>query len=267
MLQQVPTNYDTDLFTPIHARMRELLGHDPDAFENERFSYQVIADHSRAVTFLIADDVLPANEGRGYVLRRILRRAVRHGRLLGRREPFMAETATVVIDVMAEAYPYLVERRDEILARDRARGGAVRADARRRARSCSTRRSARWRDAGARRRAPAGGPAADAPVLAGDVAFRLHDTYGFPIDLTVELAAEYGVARRPRGLRGRPRRAARRSSRSGKKAELAEHAELTSLYGAIQGRAGDTDVPRLRDDDGRGPGRRDRPRRAWSSTS
>ena len=116
VLQQVPTNYDTDLFPPIHARMRELLGHDPDAFEAERFSYQVIADHSRAVTFLIADGVLPSNEGRGYVLRRILRRAVRHGRLLGRREPFLADIAAVVIDVMGEAYPHLVERRDEILA-------------------------------------------------------------------------------------------------------------------------------------------------------
>src|SRR5204863_2632081 len=116
VLQQVPTNYDTDLFTPIHARMRELIGHDPESFEAERFSYQVIADHSRAVTFLIADDVLPANEGRGYVLRRILRRAVRHGRLLGRREPFMAEAASVVIDVMGDAYPHLVERGSEILA-------------------------------------------------------------------------------------------------------------------------------------------------------
>ena len=116
VLQQVPTNYDTDLFTPIHARMRELLGHDPDAFETERFSYQVIADHSRAVTFLIADDVMPSNEGRGYVLRKLFRRAVRHGRLLGRREPFMAETASVVIEVMGEAYPHLVERREEILA-------------------------------------------------------------------------------------------------------------------------------------------------------
>ena len=115
VLQGVPTNYDTDLFTPIHARMRELLGHDPDAFESERFSYQVIADHSRAITFLIADGVLPANEGRGYVLRRICRRAVRHGRLLGRREPFLAETARVVIDSMGDAYPILRERRDVIL--------------------------------------------------------------------------------------------------------------------------------------------------------
>src|SRR4051794_31968122 len=114
-LQGVATNYDTDLFTPIHARMRELLGHEPDAFEAERFSYQVIADHSRAVTFLIADGVLPANEGRGYVLRRIVRRAVRHGRLLGRTEPFLAQAADVVVETMKDAYPYLVERREAIL--------------------------------------------------------------------------------------------------------------------------------------------------------
>src|SRR2546429_7901632 len=116
VLQQVPSNYDTDLFLPIHARMRELLGHDPDAFEQERFSYQVIADHSRAATFLIADGILPANEGRGYVLRKLVRRAVRHGRLLGRREPFLAQTAAVVIEGMTPAYPFLVQRREEVLA-------------------------------------------------------------------------------------------------------------------------------------------------------
>src|ERR1700690_2193500 len=115
VIQQVPTNYDTDLFLPIHAAMRELLGHDPEAFESERFSYQVIADHSRAVTFLVADGGAPSNEGRGYVLRRILRRAVRHGRLLGRTEPFMDITAGVVVDIMGGAYPYLVEQRDRIL--------------------------------------------------------------------------------------------------------------------------------------------------------
>jgi len=236
VLQQVPTNYDTDLFAPIHARMRELLGHDPDAFEQERFSYQVIADHSRAVTFLIADGVLPSNEGRGYVLRRILRRAVRHGRLLGRREPFMAETAAVVIDVMRDAYPYLEERRAEIL------GAIIREEA----------QFTRTLEAGTDILEEALIPLtsadrtigqlpddlpADAPVLGGEVAFRLHDTYGFPIDLTVELAAEYGVRVDRVGfeeaLAGQ-----RRRSRSGRKAELARHAEASALYQAIQARAG-----------------------------
>jgi alanyl-tRNA synthetase len=239
VVQQVPTNYDTDLFTPIHARMRALLGHDPDAFEQERFSYQVIADHSRAVTFLIGDDVLPSNEGRGYVLRRILRRAVRHGRLLGRREPFMAETAAVVIDVMAEAYPHLAEKHDSILetiAREEAQ-------------------FARTLDAGTAqleealapltREEPAIGRRpedlpADAPVLPGDLAFRLHDTYGFPVDLTAELAAEYGVRLDREGFDAALAEQ-RERSRSGKKVELAKYAELASLYSAIQGRVRDTE--------------------------
>ena len=130
VVQGAATNYDTDLFTPILARMRELLGHDPDAFESERFSYQVIADHSRAITFLIADGVLPSNEGRGYVLRRIVRRAVRHGRLLGRREPFLVQTASVVIETMGDAYPILRERRDGGPGRHPARGDGLRPDAR-----------------------------------------------------------------------------------------------------------------------------------------
>ena len=139
VVQGVTNNYDTDLFTPILARMRELLGSDPDAFEAERFSYQVIADHSRAVTFLVADGVLPSNEGRGYVLRRIMRRAIRHGRLLGRHEPFLGETAKVVIDTMAAAYPHLAERRAEIL-------GVIEREER-----------AVQPDPGGRRRAPRGG--------------------------------------------------------------------------------------------------------------
>ncbi|HEY4632443.1 MAG TPA: alanine--tRNA ligase, partial [Candidatus Limnocylindrales bacterium] len=238
VLQQVPTNYDTDLFTPIHDRMRELLGHDPADFEAERFSYQVIADHSRAVTFLIGDDVLPSNEGRGYVLRRILRRAVRHGRLLGRDEPFMAETAATVIDVMGEAYPHLVERRDEILAAIGREEGQF----------------ARTLDAGSRLLDEAIAPLVaaervigrrpedlppDAPVLPGSVAFRLHDTYGFPIDLTIELAAESGVAVDRAGFEAALAEQ-RERSRSGRKAELTRQAEATALYGAIQGRAGDT---------------------------
>jgi alanyl-tRNA synthetase len=238
VLQQVPTNYDTDLFTPIHARMRELIGHDPDTFENERFSYQVIADHSRAVTFLIGDDVMPSNEGRGYVLRRILRRAVRHGRLLGRREPFMADAAAVVIDVMGEAYPHLSARRDEIL------GVIAREEA----------QFARTLDAGTGQLEEALGDLtsaervigrrpeelpADAPELAGEIAFKLHDTYGFPIDLTIELAAEYGVRVDRLGF-DEALAEQRQRSRSGKKAQLSKQAELTTLYGAIQARHGDT---------------------------
>jgi len=238
VLQQVPTNYDTDLFTPIHARMRELIGHDPDTFETERFSYQVIADHSRAVTFLIGDDVLPSNEGRGYVLRRILRRAVRHGRILGRREPFMAEAAAVVIDVMAEAYPHLDARRDEILsviAREEAQFART-LDA-----GTGQLEEALQKLTGAQR-VIGGRPEdvqADSPVLDGEFAFRLHDTYGFPIDLTVELAAEYGAGVDRDGFE-RALAEQRERSRSGRKAELTRHAEVAAIYGAIQSRSGDT---------------------------
>jgi alanyl-tRNA synthetase len=238
VLQQVPTNYDTDLFLPIHARMRELLGHDPDAFEAERFSYQVIADHSRAITFLIADGVLPSNEGRGYVCRRILRRAVRHGRILGRKEPFLAETAKVVIDTMADAYPFLREQETSIL-------GAI---AREEAQFIRTLEAgtdlleealipltSAERSIGRR---PEELPA-DAPVLPGEVAFRLHDTYGFPIDLTVELAAEYGVTVDRSGFDAALAEQ-RERSRSGARADLRRQAEQAALYQSIQGRSGDT---------------------------
>ena len=238
-VQQVASNYDTDLFVPIHARMQELLGHDPNDFEQQRFSYQVIADHSRAATFLIADGVLPSNEGRGYVLRKLVRRAVRHGRLLGRREPFLAQTAAVVIDKMKDAYPFLVDRREEVL------GGLLREES----------QFGRTLDAGTMQleealipltsaervigRRPEALPT-DAPRLPGDVAFRLHDTYGFPIDLTVELAAEYGVAVDHLGFE-EALGEQRRRSRTGRKAELAEHARQTQLYQSIQSRGGDTE--------------------------
>jgi len=239
VLQQVPTNYDTDLFVPIHGTVRRLMGHDPDQFEAERFSYQVIADHSRAITFLVADGVLPSNEGRGYVLRRILRRAVRHGRLLGRRDPFLADVAETVISIMADAYPHLLERRGEILA----------------AIGREEVQFARTLDAGTRLLEEALGGIAttkrtigrrpedlppDAPILPGNVAFKLNDTFGFPYDLTVELAAEYGVAVDRAGFDAALEEQ-RQRSRSGTKADLSRQAESTALYGAIQARAGDTE--------------------------
>ena len=238
VIQQVPTNYDTDLFTPIHAAMRDLVGHDPEAFEAERFSYQVIADHSRAVTFLVADGVAPSNEGRGYVLRRILRRAVRHGRLLGRREPFMGVTAGVVIDVMKDAYPILEEKRERILK-------VVRQEEAQFARTLeagTTHLEAALAPLGSQTRTIGRRPEslpADAPLLAGDVAFRLHDTFGFPVDLTVDMAAEYGIRVDRDGFEAAMAEQKARS-RKGTKADLARHAELGDLYQAILRRVGET---------------------------
>ncbi|HET9615299.1 MAG TPA: alanine--tRNA ligase [Candidatus Limnocylindrales bacterium] len=239
VVQQVPSNYDTDLFAPIHERLREIFGHDPEAFEAERFSYQVIADHSRAMAFLVADGVLPSNEGRGYVLRRIIRRAVRHGRLLGRFEPFLGAAAEVVIATMAGAYPILEERRAAILA-------AIEREEAQFARTLDS--GTAQLTAALAAVAPDAAAAVgrrgedlpvDAPELPGDVAFRLHDTFGFPIDLTVELAAEYGV-RVDRAGFDDALAEQRERSRSGTKAALAEHAELSSLYQGIHARVGDT---------------------------
>jgi alanyl-tRNA synthetase len=239
VVQQVPSNYDTDLFTAIHERMREIFGHDPDEFEAERFSYQVIADHSRALTFLLGDGVMPSNEGRGYVCRRIIRRAVRHGRLLGRTEPFLAAAAKVVIDTMADFYPHLRETEDSIL------GGVTREEV----------AFGRTLEAGTTLLEEALIPLtsndrtvaqkaedlpADAPVLPGQVAFKLHDTFGFPIDLTVELAAEYGVAVDRAGFDAALAEQ-RDRSRSGAKADKARQAEMASLYQSIQARSGDTE--------------------------
>jgi alanyl-tRNA synthetase len=239
VVQGVNNNYDTDLFAPILARMRELLGHDPAAFEEERFSYQVIADHSRAVTFLVADGVQPSNEGRGYVLRRIMRRAIRHGRLLGRHEPFLGETAKVVIETMAGAYPHLAERRMEIL-------GTIEREERQFNRTLEAgvglleEALIPLTDAERVVGRQAEALPADAPVLPGAVAFRLHDTYGFPIDLTVELAAEYGVRTDLAGFQDALAEQ-RERSRSGTRADLARANELMSLYNGILGRTAPTE--------------------------
>ncbi len=176
-VQGVDSNYRTDLFVPIIDRLAFHLGHRPEEVEAERFSYQVVADHSRAMTFLIGEGVRPSNEGAGYVLRRIMRRAVRHLRLMGIRQPVLAETCGTVIDLMGAAYPYLAERRDEILA-------AVDAE---------EKKFARTLEAGSARLALLVEAAAPGGTISGEDAFRLHDTFGFPIDLTVEIAAESDV--------------------------------------------------------------------------
>ena len=173
-LQGVDSNYRTDLFAPIIERLAAFIGHDPETVESERFSYQVVADHSRAMTFLLGEGVTPSNDGAGYVLRRIMRRALRHGRLLGIETPFLRETCSVVIDLMGDAYPHLAERRDVIL------DGVEAEEA----------KFARTLEAGSARLSEL---VAVGTEISGADAFRLHDTFGFPIDLTVEMGAERGV--------------------------------------------------------------------------
>ncbi len=178
VLQGVDSNYKTDLFEPIVAKLAEFIGHSPENVEAERFSYQVVADHSRAMTFLIDQEVHPSNEGAGYVLRRIMRRAMRHGRLMGIERPFLAETCASVIEIMGDAYPSLHEHRERI--RDQV--------------TAEEAKFARTLAAGSERLLALVGEAGASGMIAGDEAFRLHDTFGFPIDLTVEMAAEHGVS-------------------------------------------------------------------------
>jgi alanyl-tRNA synthetase len=124
VLQGKISNFDTDLFAPLIARAAELTGARPGASPRSDASLRIIADHARASTFLISDGVIPSNEGRGYVLRKILRRGIRHGQLLGATEPFMAEMSRTVRDVMSEAYPELndsIERVSKIILSEETR--------------------------------------------------------------------------------------------------------------------------------------------------
>jgi alanyl-tRNA synthetase len=178
VLQGVKGNFDTDLFQGIIERIEELAlskyGEDPQ----KDLSIRVIADHARAVAFLIADGILPSNEGRGYVLRRILRRAVRHGYLLGIRRPFLVSVIEKVREKMSPIYPELeqgaplikevVRREEERFFETLERGLLLLYEEIEELKAKGKR------------------------VLPGEVAFRLYDTYGFPLDLTEEIAREEG---------------------------------------------------------------------------
>jgi alanyl-tRNA synthetase len=180
ILQGVNNNYDTDLFLPIMQRTRELLGQDEAAMRANLVPYRVIADHSRSLTFLIADGVLPGNEGRAYVLRMVLRRAARFGQRLGFTGPFLAETAQAVIDTMGHHYSELVERSDfirKVITREEERFLATLSIGLTRLEQLATRLRAEG-----------------SMVIPGDEAFRLYDTFGFPLELTRDAAQEKGFA-------------------------------------------------------------------------
>ena len=180
VMQGVGSNYDTDLLQGIIRHVERLSGKKYGADEKDDVSMRVIADHSRAVTFLICDGALPSNEGRGYVLRRIMRRAARHAKMLGFAEPMLFHTVDAVRDMMGDSYPELLERetyiKKVVLAEEQRfaetldRGLAILND-----------ETATLRSAGK-------------TVIPGDVLFKLYDTFGFPIDLTADIVEGEGFS-------------------------------------------------------------------------
>ena len=175
VLQGADSNFHTDLFMPLINRAEDAVGREYDAGSEAGVSFRVLADHARAVSFLIADGVFPQNEGRGYVLRRILRRAVRHAWLLGCREPALVEICDAVVTQLGDVYAELVGRREQILRTTRAEEERFMATI--------GEGIARFEEVAPRGR---GG------VVSGSDAFRLYDTYGFPLDLTELMARERG---------------------------------------------------------------------------
>lgn len=175
-LQGVYSLYETDIVKPLYSHFKNIT---EPARRDQEVALRIITEHSRGTSFLIADGVLPSNEGRGYVLRRLLRRAVRYGRLLGIEGNFMTDAASLVVDIMGSAYPELEQRHDYIrqivnleeqkFQETLAQGmdildGYVE----------------KMRDQGQK-------------ILPGELAFKLYDTYGFPLDLTAEIISEKGL--------------------------------------------------------------------------
>ena len=187
LLQRVDNIFEIDLVRPIIDALAELAQTAYGEDKAKDVSMRVVTDHIRGVTFMVHDGILPGNEGRGYVLRRLARRAVRHGHLLGIEGPFLKDLAAVVIDVMKEGYPELVGRADYIykvieleeerFQRTLEQGMAI-----------LTELMAELEAKGARE-------------ISGADAFRLYDTYGFPLELTKEIAAESGFRVDEEGFR------------------------------------------------------------------
>ena len=179
VLQDADSMYETDLLAPVLHEVQELSGAGYGTEDRVDRSLRIVAEHGRTASFLIADGVLPSNEGRGYILRRLLRRSVRHLRLLGVEAPAVARVCQRVVANLGEAWPELVAQRslieqvvaseEESFSRTLRQGSTLLEGAIR-----------RTRDQGGAR-------------LAGDTAFQLHDTYGFPYELTLEAAAEAGL--------------------------------------------------------------------------
>ncbi|MFJ6213680.1 alanine--tRNA ligase [Streptomyces sp. NPDC092296] len=224
ILQGVDNIFETDTTRMILGRAGELTGHRYGAGEKTDVSLRVIADHIRTAVMLISDGVTPGNEGRGYVLRRILRRAIRNMRLLGATEPVAHELVDVTIEAMGPQYPELFEDRKRIKTVAVAEEASFLQTLRTGTTILDTAVS-EARNAGS-------------AVLAGDKAFQLHDTYGFPIDLTLEMAAEQGLSVDEAGFR-RLMKEQRDRAKADARAKKQGHADV-SAYREVADRAGAT---------------------------
>lgn len=187
ILQGKDNNYDTDAFTPIMARIQQLAGQSDEERQSHLFRYRAIADHARSCTFLIGDGVLPGNEGRQYVLRMILRRAARFGKIIGFSEPFLAQVADAVIDEMGSHYTDLPAKRAYILQ-------TITDEEERFHRTLNN--GLRILDDLMAQMEKEG-----RTVIGGEEAFHLWDTYGFPIDLTRDVAQDNGLSVDEAGFR------------------------------------------------------------------
>lgn len=180
VVQDVPTNYDTDLFMPIIEKTEQISGKKYGADNDADMAFKVIADHVRTVAFAIGDGALPSNEGRGYVLRRLLRRAVRYAKKLGIEQPFMYELVPVVGDIMEDFYPEVNAKRDfiiRVMKLEEERFHETLHDGLAILSAVVEQQKA-----------------AGHTEIPGEDAFRLYDTYGFPVELTEEYAEEEGMA-------------------------------------------------------------------------
>ena len=180
VLQDAPTNFDTDLLRPIMERAAELSGRAIGENREDDVAMKVIADHSRAAAFLIGDGVLPSNEGRGYVLRRIMRRAIRYGRNIGLTAPFLHETAAAVFDIMRPAYPELGEAASFI-------GRTIRNE---------EQRFSETLDKGLHllHETLSEMDARGETTVPGEVIFKLYDTFGFPVDIVRDVVRDRGLS-------------------------------------------------------------------------
>jgi alanyl-tRNA synthetase len=225
ILQGVENVYETDLVRPVIGRAEEFSGRRYGSNHADDVRFRVIADHARTGVLLIGDGVTPGNDGRGYVLRRLLRRIVRSSRLLGVHEPVLQSFASVVRDTMGPTYPELVSGFDRINEVVRIEEEAFLA---------TLTSGSRIFDMAAEETKRGGGD-----VLTGDKAFQLHDTYGFPIDLTLEMASEQGLSVDEDGFRTlmneqRTRAKADAASRKTGHGDLSEYRKVLEQHGETE---------------------------------